>query len=35
MDESYPILLAGERKGTLTVARAGLFTEFTARCADP
>ena len=35
MDETYPIMIDGEHAGTLTVARRGLLTEFTARCADP
>ena len=35
MDETYPILLSGETKGTIHVVHSGLFTEFTARCEDP
>ena len=35
MDETYPIIFSGETTGTLTMTRRGLFTEFTARCADP
>ena len=34
MDETYPILLSGEARGTLTVAKKGLFTEFDARFDD-
>ena len=35
MDETYPILLSGERAGSLTVSAEGLFTRFVARCSDP
>ena len=35
MDETYPILFDGVQTGTLTLARRGLLTEFTARCDDP
>ena len=35
MDETYPIILSGVKRGTLSVRRQGLFTEFAARCADP
>ena len=35
MSETYPIMINGEEKGTLTVAPRGLTTEFAARCADP
>ena len=35
MGESYPILLRGEKKGTLTVSHEGLTTRFDAKCEDP
>ena len=34
MDETYPILFHGEKKGELTRTQRGLFTEFSARCED-
>ena len=35
MSETYPVLLCGEKKGTLTVSREGLTTRFDAKCEDP
>ena len=35
MSETYPVLLCGEKKGTLTVSREGLITRFDAKCEDP
>lgn len=35
MSETYPILINGEKKGTLTVSREGLTTRFDAKCEDP
>lgn len=34
MSETYPVMLNGEKKGTLTVSREGLTTRFDARCED-
>ena len=35
MSETYPVLINGEKKGTLTVSREGLTTRFDAKCEDP
>ena len=35
MNETYPVLLNGEKKGTLAVSREGLTTRFDAKCEDP
>lgn len=35
MSETYPVLLCGEKKGTLAVSREGLTTRFDAKCEDP
>lgn len=35
MSETYPVLINGEKKGTLTVSREGLVTRFDAKCEDP
>lgn len=35
MSETYPIILSGAERGTLTVTGKGLTTEFMARCGDP
>lgn len=35
MSETYPVIIDSENKGTLTVTKKGLTTEFLARCADP
>lgn len=35
MSEVYPVILSGKKCGELTVERQGLFTVFSARCADP
>lgn len=35
MSETYPVLLCGEKKGTLTVSCEGLTTRFDAKCEDP
>ena len=35
MSETYPVLINGEKKGTLTVSRDGLTTRFDAKCEDP
>lgn len=35
MSDTYPIILSGEEKGTLTVSPRGLTTEFIGRCPDP
>ncbi len=35
MSETYPVLISGEKKGTLTVSREGLTTRFDAKCEDP
>ncbi len=35
MSETYPVLINGEKKGTLAVSREGLTTRFDAKCEDP
>lgn len=35
MSETYPVLINGEKKGTLTVSCEGLTTRFDAKCEDP
>lgn len=35
MSETYPVLINGEKKGTLAVTREGLTTRFDAKCEDP
>lgn len=35
MSETYPVLINGAKKGTLTVSREGLTTRFDAKCEDP
>lgn len=35
MEETFPVRLDGEDRGSLTVRRDGLATVFEARCADP
>ena len=35
MSETYPVLINGEKKGTLTVSHDGLTTRFDAKCEDP
>ena len=35
MSETYPVMINGEKKGTLAVSREGLTTRFDAKCEDP
>ena len=35
MSETYPVLINGEKKGTLAISREGLTTRFDAKCEDP